>query len=228
MKDETTRKYWSQLEARHDGAADAVLAAAYAEPDRAYHSTRHIDDLLQKLDRLRHLAERPDLVAAAVFWHDAIYATRERDGRSRSDAQNVRDSLALFRKHARFPQNDADAIADMIAATAAHAEARAAREFYPGYALDLDLFLDLDLSSLAAPWPVFSQNLDDIRFEYAWVPEQEFAAGRLQMLETLARDGARLFRRDETAKVWEAPARENIARVTRELRAQLAQAGAVG
>jgi predicted metal-dependent HD superfamily phosphohydrolase len=228
MKEEIARKYWRLLEFCHDARARAVIDAAYGEPHRAYHSFGHIADLLQKLDRHAHLAARPDLIAAAIFWHDAVYATRERDGCPRSDEDNVRDSAALFIRHSLFDANDAAAVRDMILATAHHAEARARQEFYPGYSLDLDLFLDLDLSPLAAPWPVFARNLEDIRYEYALVPEPEFCRGRLQLLLSLLRDGARLFRREETAREWNKAARANVARVVRELRARLARLASAG
>jgi len=221
---QTIDHYWSRLADRHDAAALPALRAAYAEPHRAYHALRHIDELLSKLAEREALATRPDLVAAAVFWHDSVYQTRASDGRPRPDALSVSDSLALFRNHAAFPQQDAEAVADMIMATAAHGKADATREIYSGFSKDLDLFLDLDLSPLAAPWPEFSQNLDDIRFEYSWVPEADFSAARLEMLAGLARADGSLYRRPECAAVWEQPARANIARVIAELQTRMKRA----
>lgn len=220
MDDETTRAYWRRLAPRHDAAAKAVLTAAYAEPHRAYHAWRHIDDLLRKLSGRERLAARPDLVAAAIFWHDAVYVTRDPSGRPRADYDNVRESADLFRRHARFDAADMDAVEEMIMATTRHAEAAPSRERYPGFGEDFDLFLDLDLSSLAASWPVFSQNFDEIRFEYFFVPEPVFLQGRLAFLEELART-PRLFRCSECRKDWEAPARANIVRCVDELRERI-------
>jgi predicted metal-dependent HD superfamily phosphohydrolase len=221
MIDDIRYHYWASLAKQHDASAWDILDAAYREPQRAYHAWEHIDDLLHKLDEFCALAARPDLIATAIFWHDAVYSTRNEDGGFRSDAENVRDSDALFRRRTLLDPAEADAVSEMIMATAHHLEAAASGERYPGFAKDLDLFLDLDLSPLAAPWSVFAENLDKIRFEYAWAPEAAFRFGRLEMLERFAKNEDSLFRRDETKALWLEPARNNIARSIRDLRAQL-------
>lgn len=217
------KTYWAQLAAHHDINAFATLDAAYREPQRSYHDWSHIADLLGKLDELKTLAVRPDLLAAAIFWHDAVYETQEDDGALRPDAENVRASAKLFERHSTFEKADADAVGDLIMATAGHLDARAMIEHYPGFTGDLDLFLDLDLSSLAAPWPVFQENLEKLRFEYSWVPEPLFCLGRLQMIETFAARGEALYRRAETRKLWSEAARDNLARAQDELREQVAR-----
>ncbi|MGE0197097.1 MAG: hypothetical protein AB7P48_15920, partial [Methylocystis sp.] len=201
---------WALIASRHDTKAFSVIDAAYREPQRRYHDWSHIVDLLAKLDSLKGLAVRPDLIAAAIFWHDVVYVTRDGDGLLRPDAENVRASAALFEQHAKFDASDTDAVHDLIMATADHLHARAVIEHYPGFSRDLDLFLDLDLSSLGAPWRVFERNLGRLRFEYAWVPEPLFCLGRLQMIDTFAARGDGLYRRDETRKLWAGKAHENL------------------
>jgi predicted metal-dependent HD superfamily phosphohydrolase len=223
MIDEIRYHYWASLTKQHDSSAWNILNAAYNEPQRAYHAWSHIDDLLHKLDEFCALAARPDLIAIAIFWHDAVYATRNRDGSARPDVENVRDSDALFRRHTIMGQEDVEAVSEMIMASANHLDAIASREIYPGFARDLDLFLDLDLSSLGAPWETFAENLDKIRFEFAWVPEAMFCFGRLEMLDRFAKKGALLFRREEMRAVWLDAARRNISRTTEELRAQMSR-----
>jgi predicted metal-dependent HD superfamily phosphohydrolase len=223
MTEAVVEKYWSLLASRHDGSAFAALDAAYREPQRAYHAWGHIVDLLTKLDALSRLATRPDLVAAAVFWHDSVYLTRDPDGRPRSDPENVRESAELFHRHSRFDAMEAQAVHEMIMATSSHMKAKASREHYAGFARDLDFFLDLDLSSLAAPWPVFERNLDDIHYEYGWVPESAFYLGRVQMLESFLAGGDRLYRLAETRALWAAAARANLQRADAELRERLSR-----
>ncbi|TLG79185.1 hypothetical protein FEV16_04015 [Methylocystis sp. B8] len=215
--------YWGLIASRHDPDAFAVLDTAYRESQRGYHDWSHIGDLLAKLDYFKALAVRPDLIAAAIFWHDVVYVTRDSEGLLRPDAENVRASAALFESHAKFNETDAAAIHDLIMATADHLDARATIERYPGFTNDLDLFLDLDLSSLGAPWPAFEQNLERLRFEYAWVPEPLFCLGRLQMIDTFAARGDALYRRDETRKLWNNRAHENLARAQEELRREVAR-----
>ncbi len=223
MTDPVVQKYWSLLASRHDAGAFAALDAAYREPQRAYHAWGHIADMLGKLESLSHLAARPDLVAAAIFWHDSVYLTRDPDGRPRLDPENVRDSAGLFERHSRFDDVERRAVHDLIMATAHHMKAKAREEHYPGFSRDLDFFLDLDLSSLAAPWPVFLKNLDDIRFEFSWAPEQEFFHGRTKMLESFLGGGDALFRLPETRALWLEAARANLMRADADLRVKMAQ-----
>lgn len=221
MSEIITDKYWALVAARHDAEAFAVIDAAYREPQRAYHGWGHIVDLLLKLDGLPHLAARPDLIATAIFWHDSVYLTRDPDGCPRADAENVRDSAELFARHSNFGAMEAQAVHDMIMATASHMKAKATTEHYPGFAQDLELFLDLDLSSLAAPWPVFEKNLDAIHFEFGWVPDETFYEGRVKMLEAFLGGGDRLYRLPQTRALWLATARDNLLRVDAELRSKL-------
>ncbi|WP_424362090.1 hypothetical protein [Methylocystis parvus] len=222
MTDTIVVKYWTLLASRHDAQAFATLDAAYREPQRAYHAWGHIVDLLTKLDALAHLPTRADLVAAAIFWHDSVYLTRDPDGRPRTDPENVRASAELFERHSRFDALEAQVVHDLIMATASHMKARALVELYPGFSRDLDFFLDLDLSSLAAPWSVFEKNLDDIHFEFGWAPERAFYQGRVQMLESFLDAGDRLYRLPESRALWLSHARANLQRADADLRERLA------
>ncbi|MGJ0392415.1 MAG: HD domain-containing protein [Methylocystis sp.] len=223
MTETIVEKYWALIASRHDAEAFATLDAAYREPQRAYHAWGHIVDLLSKLDALAHLAARADLVAAAIFWHDSVYLTRDPDGRPRTDPENVRASAALFEFHSKFDDIEGLAVYDLIMATANHMKVKTPPEHYPGFSRDLDFFLDLDLSSLAAPWSVFERNLDDIHFEYGWVPERAFYLGRMQMLESFLAAGERLYRLPQTRAFWLAQARANLLRARVDLRERLAR-----
>jgi predicted metal-dependent HD superfamily phosphohydrolase len=155
MVAEIRQKYWLPLEKSHKPSAWEALDAGYGASHRAYHGWGHIAELLGKLDEFSALSTRPDLVAAAIFWHDAVYMTQKPDGGRRSDHENIRDSGALFRRYTLLNTSDADAVHELIMATADHIHAKASEERYPGFSDDLDLFLDLDLSPLAAPWDEF-------------------------------------------------------------------------
>ena len=222
MVKEIIRKHWRSLEGSHKPSAWDALDGGYCEALRAYHTWEHIAELLEKLDGFRALSAKPELIATAVFWHDAVYATRAPDGGRRSDYDNVSDSAELFRRYTLLNPTDAAAVDELIMATADHTRAEAKKEHYDGFAGDLDLFLDLDLSPLAAPWKKFAANLENIRFEFAWVPEREFYSGQIEMLEGFLKVDARLFRRDETRKKWLAAAQDNLKFCIDELRTRLA------
>ena len=222
MLDEIIRKHWRSLEASHKPSAWDALDRGYGDARRAYHGWEHIAELLEKLDGFHALSAKPALIATATFWHDSVYATQAPDGGRRSDLENVRDSAELFLRHTLLNADDAAAVHELIMATADHTRAEARKEHYDGFAGDLDLFLDLDLSPLAAPWKIFAANLEHIRFEFAWVPEPEFYTSQIGMLEGYLNADARLFRRAETGKKWLAAAKDNLKFCIVALRAKLA------
>ncbi len=218
MNEDIRRKFWFSVETTHAAGAYGVLDAAYTQSHRAYHTWEHIDALLAGLDRFFRLATRPDLIAAAIFWHDVVHVARGADGRLRLDAENVRDSGDMFRRHTLLDGFEAQAVHDLVMATADHVRAQPKHEHYRGFSRDFDLFLDLDLSPLATPWEEFAANTRKIRAESIGVEEAEFRVNQAKMLEGLARAEAPIFRRVETRAQWEAAAQANLARCIPRLR----------
>ena len=204
MNREIREKYWIPLEGRHRTGAWEALDAGYTESHRAYHTWEHVGSLLEKLSEFSDLSTRSDIIALSVFWHDVVYRTQNQDGSPRPDYENVRDSCELFRQYTSLSKPDADAVYDLIMATANHLQARAEKQYYAGFSGDLDLFLDLDLSSLASSWEKFVEDLARIRFV-------GFRGGLLfdpaQILENFAKDDVRLYRRAETSETWRDAAR---------------------
>lgn len=223
MNEAMRRKFWLGLEKAHAPGAFEVLHAAYTQAHRAYHSWGHIDELLERLEEFAQLAARPDLVATAIFWHDVVHTARGPDGAMRSDAENVHDSAELFRRHTLLAAGEAQAVYELVLATADHARARGRREYYAGFSSDLDLFIDLDLSPLASPWETFIVNTRKIRSEAVDIDEAEFCAKQADMLESLTRGGAPLFRRAEVREKLDATARINLARCVAYLRQKSVQ-----
>jgi predicted metal-dependent HD superfamily phosphohydrolase len=104
---------WSRLGGEGSGASIfAQLAAAYAEPARAYHTTEHIRDCLAELDFSRDLAQRPDEVEAALWFHDAVYRPGASDNEDQS-AELARTALSV----AAVPREVADRTAGLVLAT---------------------------------------------------------------------------------------------------------------
>ncbi|MGA7882612.1 MAG: hypothetical protein WCD63_17245 [Terrimicrobiaceae bacterium] len=217
MIEKLRSRYWARLEAQHRPGAWEDLNARYSDTRRAYHSWTHIADLLQKLDDLSYLATRRPIIATAIFWHDAVHLTQNADGSQRSNHENVKDSTELFQRYTLLEHPDADAVHDMIIATADHIEAKAKTEYYPGFSDDLDFFLDLDLSSLGASWEKFVDNFTKIQFEFSWVPEPIFLSSQIETLGNFARNDDRLYRRMETRSKWAASAKSNLTRFLTEL-----------
>jgi predicted metal-dependent HD superfamily phosphohydrolase len=220
-------KYWLPLEGRHKTGAWEALDAGYTESHRAFHTWEHVAALLENLSEFSNLSTRSDIVAVSVFWHDVVYRTQNQDGSPRPNYENVRESGELFRQYTLLNKPDADAVHDLIMATANHLQARAEKHYYAGFADDLDLFLDLDLSSLASPWEKFVEGLARIQTEFSWAPEVIFCSIQLQILENFAKDDVRLYRRAETSGKWRDAARANLKRCIRELQKRIAQLSSV-
>lgn len=180
-----------------------ALKIRYAEPHRHYHTWTHVEALLRHYERLKADMARPEAVLRALYWHDAIYDPRASDNEARS--------ADLLIEEGRGPFNDDDDLgfaATIIRATARHLvpEGLSASD-----TADLSLFLDIDLSILAAPAPVFDQYERDVRAEYAFVSDEAFRAGRLAVLKTFM-DRDRLYVTPMCRTDWEDPARANLAR----------------
>jgi predicted metal-dependent HD superfamily phosphohydrolase len=227
VNSEIKKKYWSPLEAKHKTGAWEALDAGYTERHRAYHSWQHVAGLFEKLGEFSDLSTRADIIAMSAFWHDVVYRTQNHDGTPRPDYENVRDSAELFRKYTLLNQPDAAAVYGLIMATADHLQARAEAQHYAGFAGDLDLFLDLDLSSLASPWEKFVEHFNAIRSEFSWVPELGFYSKQIQILENFAKDDVQLYRRAETREKWRDTARANLMRCVTELKKRIAELSSV-
>jgi predicted metal-dependent HD superfamily phosphohydrolase len=171
------------------------LTRRYTEVHRHYHDIRHIAQMLAWGKELR----LDDAQVLAVWLHDAVYDPRS--------ASNEDDSAALARQllpRAGHGPDVVERVAGIVLDTKQHVPSTPASA----------AVLDLDLASLALPWPEFRANSEAIRREFAHLEEAEFQAGRRRfMAGLLARD--RLF-----FTPWgegrEAAARANIARLLRE------------
>jgi predicted metal-dependent HD superfamily phosphohydrolase len=99
---------------------------------------------------------------------------------------------------------------------------------YAGFSDDLDLFLDLDLSSLASSWEDFVEDLARIRTEFSWAPEVVFCSSQLRILENFAKEHVRLYRRArDQQKKWRDAARASLERCVRELQKRIAELSSV-
>lgn len=189
-------RLWQQLGATAPTDSFEHLLAAYSAPDRAYHSDAHIAACLAHFDTWQHLAEHPHLVELALWTHDLVYDTRRQDNEAASAEQAVAWLEAAGLGH------HGEAIRALILATCHQA---------PPQGADAGLVVDLDLSILAAPPPVYDAYETAIRQEYHWVPEPLFRAGRSKLLKQLLAHPA-LYHNAPLAERWEQPARQNLQR----------------
>lgn len=178
-----------------------ALKARYREPQRAYHTWEHIEALLRHFDAHRELVSDGTAVLWAIYWHDAIYDPRASD--------NEQKSMEAFRQTAMdvLDHQSVESVSAMILATVKH-------DLPNGDATwrkDCGVFLDFDLSILAAPAPVFDQYEANVRKEYAFVAEEFFRTGRKAILERFLQRPA-LYFTAVLRDLWEEKARENVKR----------------
>ena len=182
------------------------VAAAYAHPSRGYHDTRHLSEVLDRLDELaEHGAAYDETpVRLAAWFHDAVY-DGERDAEERS-ATWAEEALADA-----VPGEVVGEVARLVRLTETH---EPDDEDANGCALS-----DADLGILAAPDARYAEYVAAVRREYAHLDDEVFALGRAAVLRTLA-DKPHLFHTAWARQQWEAAARVNLERELRELARQ--------
>ena len=178
------------------------LKTRYAEPQRCYHTWAHIEALLRHFEDLRGAFTEPDLVLWALYYHDAIYDPKAPD--------NEEQSAELLKAEAtgHLEPDDLQFAYDNILGTKRH---ELVGDHSESRQSDMALFLDIDLSILAAASDVFEEYEVNIRKEYAFVPEDAFRKGRSDILKTFL-NRPRIYYSDTCFGRWEGPARENLRR----------------
>jgi predicted metal-dependent HD superfamily phosphohydrolase len=181
---------WGIAPAQADQKFDEVCQA-YSSPGRCYHTLEHVGHVLQAVEGLCPKATHPNAVKLAAWLHDSIYDSRASDNEERSAqyAERLCEELAI-------PQGDL--VASLIRKTKTH-EA--------GDDADAQVLIDADLAILGASEPAYRTYAEQIRREYAWVPESDYRRGRRGVLERfLARPRIYHF-----LDHLEEPARRNLA-----------------
>jgi predicted metal-dependent HD superfamily phosphohydrolase len=174
----------------------ARLESAYAEPGRAYHNSQHIADCLALFDEVRALAQRPGEVEAALWYHDVIYDPRAHDNEERSA-----DWAAHDLKGVDASAQAIERVVALILATQHRGEPKLP---------DAELLVDIDLSILGRDEVAFAEYDRAIRVEYAWVPEDQYRAGRAAVLRKFLERPV-LYRTAPLRERYEAAARRNLA-----------------
>ena len=191
------REFWQRLEAQGDASIPwQELQAAYGEPWRAYHNLDHIGHCLQDFAAARRLAEDPVGVEAAIWFHDVIYDTHRKDNEERS-AEFASGVLQRAGKAESFGQQ----VQMLILATKHQSEPTSK---------DTQLLTDIDLSILGQSPERYAEFEKQIRSEFAWVTEKDFAVGRSAVLNSFLRRD-HVFTTTTFAEQYEKQARANLA-----------------
>ena len=164
---------WQSLALADTGAAlRDELCAAYAQPQRHYHTQQHLSECLALWQQLQAHAQHPGEVALALWFHDAVYEVKASDNERRSADWALRALLA--------------AGADAAMAQRVHALVMATCHAAPPQTPDQALLVDIDLAILGAAPERFTQYEQQVRDEYAWVPGFLYRRKRREVMRGFA------------------------------------------
>ncbi len=195
--------YWTPLAGRL-GLSDALLAeliTAYGEPQRRYHTLDHVVEMLDCHATSQHLADSPDTIDLAIWFHDCIY-----------------DSTLEYGENERLSAERLGAVYDGDCSAAAQAMIRHSAGHAASDDPDVQLFCDLDLYRLGVPFEIFDQHGRDVRAEFAWVEEEVWTTKRNAFFQGLL-DRPVIYQTVYWRDRLEKQARENMSRIIQSLSA---------
>ena len=171
------------------------LESAYSESHRHYHTLEHIDACLDLYDEYRSLADNPDSVETAIWFHDMVYKTRS----SKNEEESAEVARAFLLENG-VAHSFADGVFDLILVTKHDA---------PVNGQDAELLVDIDLSILGESEPTFWRFEENVRKEYRWVPLFLYKKERAKILRSfLERD--QIYSTAVIRERFESQARENL------------------
>ncbi len=197
------RLAWQQHITADTALLDRVIAR-HRERHRRYHTVTHVEWVIRNAEMLAaevvDSTGSPidlDVVIAAAFYHDAVYEPRA------PAMANERGSARLARRDlSSVDWDDArcDRVAAMIEGTATHTDPAD---------LDAAILYDADLSVLGADPGRYDDYARNVRAEYSFVPDDDWAVGRSEVLRSLLGRSS-IFSTTVGIERWEEAARANI------------------
>lgn len=221
-------------------ASDEEIAAYYSElidcwcvANRHHHDIRHLLDMLKRIDTLAPEMTNANLVRIAAWFHGVVFSTSDLDVYTRNGGENEIASAKIARKYleqlgvdAKYQEQAAKLIIGLKKPPKIDAEptigAPKPDETSTLEMIDIDQIAlrDAHLGALAAEPQKYRHYLEDIRQEYAHIPQAHFLLARSQIVTKLLMR-KRLFH-SPLAQQWEDPARENLEAELERLKAKLA------
>lgn len=190
------------------------LTGLMSQPHRAYHNLEHVAACLAQLDSV---ASTPEValknaiaIEAAIWYHDAIYNPK------RADNEEQSADLACDRMTSIHADDDAlNAVRALILATRHSVEVEPAAS--DADADDAKTMVDIDLSILGQCEENYNTYEAAIASEYAWVPRDQYVAGRTKVLQSFL-DRPHIYATPYFHAKYEQQARVNLARAIEKLK----------
>jgi predicted metal-dependent HD superfamily phosphohydrolase len=166
----------------------------YQESHRHYHTLHHLNWILAELLPFKNSIRQWDALIMAIAYHDLVYDVNTSDNEEQS-AAIARDRLTS----ASFPESEVDFCCCAILATKSHAAED----------VEIQLFIDADLSILGSSPENYLRYSRQIRLEYAHFPDDQYYAGRRKILKDFLNRKC-IFLTVEFSNRYEARARLNL------------------
>jgi len=180
-----------------------IIASAYSEKHRHYHTLEHINFGLLRIDKFTNQFHEPKAVEFAWWFHDIVYVLKSKTNEHDSSVLAVTAAHELG-----LPKTFTTKVESLVMATV-HPQVPEGH--------DKRLLHDIDISILGENWDTQLKYREKIRAEYltVYTPDQ-FQVGRTNFLkEILASEF--IFCTDLFQTLFEKQARENIAKELCEL-----------
>ena len=185
--------------------ADALLRQ-YERWPRRYHDARHLLACVRAAEALRGSVADVNVIAFALWFHDAVYWPWRRDNEGRSAEQARASALRLGLDDA-FAQR-----AHALVMATAHLAGPNVGTSDPA----APWVLDIDLGILGAPADAYDRYERDVRREYFFVLPAAWRKGRSAVLRHFLAQ-PQIYRTEHFRAWLEAQARDNLQRALRQL-----------
>ncbi|MET4027818.1 putative metal-dependent HD superfamily phosphohydrolase [Marinobacter sp. MBR-99] len=174
-----------------------ALHAAYSEKRRFYHTVDHIDAMLTHFDGVKDIAERPEELELAIWFHDAIYKPLSKT--NELDSANWAQEFLASRG---YGEAGIERVHNLIMATLHNGSVKGQDE---------QIIVDIDLAILGASPGVYDQFERNVRKEYRLVPWFIYRKKRKELLQSFL-DRSGIYNLGSFKDRFERVARDNLNR----------------
>lgn len=172
-----------------------TLHAAYSEKHRFYHTVDHIDAMLTHFDGVKEIAEKPEELELAIWFHDAIYKPLSKT----NELDSANWAQAFLTAHS-YGKADIERVHNLIMATMHNGNVKTPDEH---------LIVDIDLAILGAPPEVYDQFERNVRKEYRLVPGFIYRKKRKELLRSFLSSGS-IYNLELFNERYEDQAKQNL------------------
>jgi len=168
------------------------LVRRYSEPHRYYHTLQHIEDCLEKFDRISQFVDDVFSVEVAIWYHDIIY-----DIGSKSNESDSASYALSFLKAIGCQPHSVERLINLT--------------LHPSNpeTMDEKFLIDIDLSILGESADRFAEYERQIRKEYNRYPDFLYRRGRKKVMQSFL-DQDTVFCSNYFRDQFEDTARKNI------------------